>query len=91
MSETAHCRSCGADIIWAVTEKGKAMPVDPTPLPDGNIVLSMRTNQAPVAAIQTKESIEYLLAQAKYTGQEHLLFKSHFATCPNATKHRKAR
>lgn len=29
MSEPGKCRSCGADIIWTVTEAGKRMPVDP--------------------------------------------------------------
>lgn len=24
----AECRSCGAPILWCVTEKGKKMPVD---------------------------------------------------------------
>ena len=26
---TTRCRSCGAPIIWMVTEQGKKIPVDP--------------------------------------------------------------
>lgn len=25
------CRACGASIVWATTEKGKAQPLDPRP------------------------------------------------------------
>jgi hypothetical protein len=34
----AGCRSCGAPIRWVVTEKGKRIPLDRDPQPDGNIV-----------------------------------------------------
>lgn len=32
------CSSCGADIVWKITEGGKKMPIDSTPAPDGNLV-----------------------------------------------------
>lgn len=28
----ARCSSCGAEVIWTVTEAGKRMPVDATPV-----------------------------------------------------------
>ena len=42
MSPLQRCRSCGAAIIWARTQKGKAIPVDPeavNPPATGNILL----------------------------------------------------
>ena len=36
----SKCRSCGADIVWAKTTKGKAIPLDPAPVEGGNIYLS---------------------------------------------------
>lgn len=33
----ATCKSCGAEIFWAVTQKGKRMPVDTEPREDGNL------------------------------------------------------
>ncbi len=85
------CRSCGAEIEWAKTPSGKNIPLDKEPEVDGNILVSMRgIGLAPLAIAQSKEQIETLRSQAKATGQLHLLFKSHFATCPNAKQHRKA-
>lgn len=28
----ANCRSCGAEIIWRITEKGKRIPLDAQPI-----------------------------------------------------------
>lgn len=35
----ANCRSCGAEIIWAKTLSGKAMPLDAEPVLGGRIRL----------------------------------------------------
>lgn len=35
----SECRSCGAEIIWAVTENGRKMPVDAQPTTSGNLIL----------------------------------------------------
>jgi len=70
------CRSCGAPILWAETPKGKRIPIDPTPVPDGNIFLVTREGGRPP------------LAMPAITGNPDR-WKSHFATCPNADKHRK--
>jgi hypothetical protein len=35
----ATCSSCGKPIIWAKTESGKAMPLDPDPSASGNLIL----------------------------------------------------
>lgn len=70
----AQCRSCGAPIRWVVIEKsGKRMPVDSEPSITGNIAVS-------------GERASYVTPDANATPMRHL---SHFATCPNATSHRK--
>jgi hypothetical protein len=33
------CRSCGASVLWAVTKRGKRIPIDAIPNPDGNLFL----------------------------------------------------
>lgn len=73
----AACRSCGAPVVWVLTEGGNRMPVDPDPVEGGNIVLT-RENESdgtPLAAY----------AKADPGVMRHV---SHFATCPSAAQHR---
>lgn len=80
-----NCRSCGAEIIWVLTQKGKRMPIDAEPREDGNIEIVKRDPGEPPL-------VRYL------TGSEDTLpgfdlpdrYVSHFATCPHADQHRKA-
>jgi hypothetical protein len=71
----AECRSCGAPITWAITDKRRRIPLDPEPNPAGNIRLDLTH-----AHILTKGETYY--------GPRYM---SHFATCPNAAQHRKGR
>lgn len=79
--KVANCRSCGSEIVWTVTHKGKRMPVDAKPVWDGNIRLR----------------IEGERVVAEYPGKGHpsLLdddrprYVSHFATCDFADEHRR--
>lgn len=114
--KAAHCRSCGAAVIWAETEKGKRIPVDPTPVEGGNIRFIVRYHLPPVAVIVpkgvthaalqcgavcyygTESEIENKIENEKrgpfpkgWASWPLELYKSHFATCPNAQKHRKPR
>jgi hypothetical protein len=80
------CGSCGAAIRWAVTVNGKRIPVDDAPVRDGNLVLSDPTPgaYAPLAAHYSPPD-EPLLPGF----DEPPRFVSHFATCPNADRHRR--
>ena len=73
---TAHCISCGAVVVWVTTMNGKSMPVDVAkvrPPETGNIELD-NTGGHLVAKV---------VAPAPW------LYRSHFATCPFASSHRK--
>ena len=77
MSDVGECRSCGATVRWAVTLKnGKPIPMDTSPVDDGNLVIFRGV------AMSRKD------ADARGIGPLPL-FKAHFATCPNANRHRK--
>jgi len=42
------CASCGAPIIWALTERGRRMPLDATPT-TGAILLTSASSPVPTA------------------------------------------
>ena len=75
---TATCRSCGAPIIWARTVNGKAMPLDAEPHADGVLRISDR-------------GVAVSMGSLTGPGYSAETYKSHFATCVNAAKHRKAK
>lgn len=75
------CKSCGAEIKWIKMTSGKMMPVDITPV---------RYLRAPLLGNLT------FITEDGYIDRGFTSYKpdsegyiSHFATCPNASKHRK--
>ena len=72
---TAKCRSCGAEIIWAIHDvSGKRMPMDAVPMTvRGAFRLLERPTNGVVDALPSGP-----------------LYQSHFATCPNAAQHRRS-
>lgn len=83
------CRSCGAKIQWAITEKGRRMPIDVVPnWEHGNIALYPRKDDVPIAIVVTKTEIEAWRASG---AKKRLLFTSHFVTCPQSAHWRKSK
>ena len=75
-----ECGSCRAPIIWAVTTRGKDMPVNADPAPSGgNIALDLRPGMDPLARVLT------VTQQFGRTS----LYLSHFVDCPQAPRWRK--
>jgi hypothetical protein len=73
------CRSCSAPIVWALTERGKRMPVDAEPSADGNIVLIAPDDPR-------DEPVARIAGLADRTEERH---RSHFVTCPQASSWRR--
>jgi hypothetical protein len=70
----SRCRSCGAEIVWAMHEfTRRRMPLDAEPIEAGNVAL-----EDGVARV--------LRPNSPYQGPRYV---SHFATCPNAKEHRR--
>ncbi len=78
MNGTGSCRSCGASIVWVVTEHGKKMPIDAQPLawPDGNLELSTVGAEVRVRVVKERTP-------------DGNMYRSHFASCKSAAQHRK--
>ena len=86
----ARCRSCGAQIRWITTFAGKHTPVNAETIwffPGEGSEEESRTERfvteegAVICGIRTEGNIKKQGSRAGYI--------SHFATCPNADKHRK--
>lgn len=79
----SKCRSCGAEIIWCVTENGKAIPVTAKPNENGNIKL--------VSADDPREPFVAKVLKKNEQSAQPKTFRyiSHFVDCPNAAHHRR--
>ncbi len=69
------CKSCGAVLKWAKTEAGKAMPLDVTPTPDGNVIIV--------------DAVAVVLAKGTLVRPGTDRYTAHWATCPTAFEHRR--
>ncbi|HEX6498702.1 MAG TPA: hypothetical protein VF054_06675 [Micromonosporaceae bacterium] len=73
------CSSCGAPIVWALTLKLHRTPVNADPDPTGDQVLvDMGEHRPPT------------VRKASHRDFGKRLYKSHFATCKYADRHRDA-
>jgi hypothetical protein len=76
---SAFCRSCGEEVVWTKTAKGKNMPVDAQPVEDGNLILS-RGEDGTLRSVYVRAGATDQAGEPRYT--------SHFATCVHANQHR---
>lgn len=74
MNGRGKCRGCGADVLWSMTENGKAIPLNPEPVLNGNLVLECCN----------------ALARRVKPSPGVKAYQSHFVTCPDAGKFRRA-
>lgn len=73
------CRSCKAEIFWASTEKGKAIPIDYAPTERGNVVI--------IAPADPREPLVASMdVMRRASGPRYV---AHFATCAHADQWRK--
>ena len=79
-----YCASdrCKDLVVWAISGASR-MLVNATPTPDGTVLLRDTGGPDPTARVLTVAE-----RATKQAGSLHL---SHFATCPEAKKYRKAR
>ena len=73
----SYCRSCGASIFWARTEKGKLIPLDERARDDGTIIVRFDDELRAIVGVPADA----------FPGEP--LYVSHFATCPQAERWRR--
>ena len=78
---TSKCKTCGADIFWALTENGKPMPIDAVSTDNGNLECVWDHNGRVLAHVIAPLFLQMQTEAPRYT--------SHFATCPDADEHRR--
>lgn len=88
---SAHCRSCGAPVVWVETEAkgdkpGRKMPLDADP---NNPDKALKVDNGNI--INTGQRSGDGTWLVRYVGPGPNRYRSHFATCPKADKHRKAK
>ncbi len=77
----SRCASCGTEIVWVRTDKGKRMPVDAEPSPDGNIF--------PVDDDGMRNGVTVVVLGQPSLDDPDELWISHFATCDQADEWRR--
>lgn len=80
------CRSCQAPIVWCVTAKNRRMPVDVEPSKGDRHATGLLT----LTTDETGVPLALPATPFERAGDEPL-HTSHFATCPNASRHRSPR
>lgn len=68
------CRSCGAEVVWAVRPNGKRIPLD------------ARAITGPIYSLTSQEDLEHgiVLLAKKHPTPRGKVYRSHFETCPDA-------
>lgn len=79
----ATCRTCNAEIFWALTTSDKLIPIDVEPVATGNIEIELDELDGKNTAVVVDPSQPSLFGKPRYN--------SHFVTCPDANKHRRKR
>lgn len=86
------CKSCRAEVVWTVTDKGEPMPIDPDSVPTGNLVVDF---------VRPGQPVDRRTGKPLLTNRSHMAgleddsaeprYVSHFVSCPAAASHRKRR
>lgn len=76
-----HCRSCDADIIWAVTINDRPIPVDANPAPGGNLRLEPRGATMAPRAVKLSPKLAFGVK----------LRMPHHASCPQGREWKRKR
>jgi hypothetical protein len=75
------CKGCGDRIKWVSTTQGRAMPLDPDPVPNGNVVI-VRDGGGGLLAEYLRRTDTPAPGTPRY--------QSHFSSCPERARFRRS-
>lgn len=81
------CKSCKAAIAFVRLPSGRRLPINPDPTDNGNVHITGSRNEDEPAARVISTQTGTLFDNAPTT----TAYTSHFATCPQASQHRRSR
>lgn len=84
--EHERCRSCGAQVIWALHTSGKPSPFDAEPHDDGEWEILYRRGETPTVVHVQPGQLQ--IGQGTGDGYASHLHRPHWATCPQADQWR---
>ena len=84
MSGSSTCRSCNRPIVWAVSNNGKNIPMDPEPVANGTHIMASSTRDGRI-------HFDIVAYNEQFHGTDAKRYRSHFASCPDAAKFRRPR
>lgn len=84
----ADCKGCGAIIEWVVTVAGVSMPIDPDPVPDGNVEFTGRTASTSTGWSCPEVRVVAAGEQSLFAELEPDRYQAHFRFCPDAESFR---
>lgn len=86
----SRCRSCHVEIFFGLTTKGKRMPIDLTPVEDGNMVVEdLGQVMGRIAGANENgpgPAMAYVrvLRKGEVVAPDVARYQSHFSSCPAA-------
>lgn len=95
MRADGNCSSCNAPIRWAITQAGKRMPLNPSPVQGGNVFVTGWQDDDGHPLDPSKGGISRatpLIGVGKAASARAVTpyaYVAHFVTCKNAARHRK--
>lgn len=74
-------RGCGEPVVWVLTDDGNPMPIDPDPVPEGNVIV---TGQVEPFVLSVR-----VVRKGETVSEGTARFVSHFSSCPRAANFRR--
>ena len=77
-----RCRLCGAEIVWALTDHNRRMPMDPGPAPGGHWILCWYPDEEPEPVQRVVYFRDGSPGWPEAEAGTELRWRPHWGSCP---------